>query len=115
MNGSGPDPVREYGQASILRYAAGVLTTGVTLFATALPASAASPGGSAASSETLFVVEIGVLLLVGRLMGEAAQRIGQPPVMGQLIGGLLLGPSVFGVIWPEAQHLCFRIPARSRA
>ena len=64
-------------------------------------------GGTAGGSETLFVVEIGVLLLVGRLMGEAAQRIGQPPVMGQLVGGLLLGPSVFGLIWPDAQHALF--------
>jgi Kef-type K+ transport system membrane component KefB/nucleotide-binding universal stress UspA family protein len=47
------------------------------------------------------------LLLVGRLMGEAAVRIGQPAVMGQLIGGLLLGPSMLGLIWPAAQHMLF--------
>ena len=46
-------------------------------------------------------------LLVGRLMGEAMQRIGQPAVMGQLIAGILLGPSVFGAIWPEAQRAVF--------
>ena len=40
-------------------------------------------------------------------MGEAAQRLGQPAVMGQLIGGLLLGPSVLGLIWPAAQHALF--------
>jgi Kef-type K+ transport system membrane component KefB/nucleotide-binding universal stress UspA family protein len=109
MNGSGRDPVREHGQASMVRHSARALIAVIALLAAAGPASAASAGGGgpAASSETLFVVEIGVLLLVGRLMGEAAQRIGQPPVMGQLIGGLLLGPSVFGVIWPEAQHTLF--------
>jgi Kef-type K+ transport system membrane component KefB/nucleotide-binding universal stress UspA family protein len=109
MNGSGRDPVREHGQASILRHSTGVLTAAIALFAAIGPAFAAPApgGGSAASSETIFIVEIGVLLLVGRLMGEAAQRIGQPPVMGQLIGGLLLGPSVFGVIWPEGQHALF--------
>src|SRR5262249_57676814 len=48
-----------------------------------------------------------LLLLVGRLMGEAVQRIGQPSVMGQLIGGLLLGPSFFGLLWPSAQHAIF--------
>jgi Kef-type K+ transport system membrane component KefB len=41
------------------------------------------------------------------LMGEAMQRIGQPAVMGQLIAGVLLGPSVFGAIWPEAQRALF--------
>jgi Kef-type K+ transport system membrane component KefB len=40
-------------------------------------------------------------------MGEAVQRIGQPSVMGQLLGGLLLGPSFFGLLWPSAQHAIF--------
>jgi Kef-type K+ transport system membrane component KefB/nucleotide-binding universal stress UspA family protein len=66
-------------------------------------AAPASPGGS----EAIFIAELGLLLLVGRLMGEAAQRIGQPPVMGQLIGGLLLGPSLLGLVWPAAQHALF--------
>jgi Kef-type K+ transport system membrane component KefB len=35
------------------------------------------------------------------------QRIGQPAVMGQLLGGLLLGPSVFGALWPEGQQVIF--------
>jgi Kef-type K+ transport system membrane component KefB/nucleotide-binding universal stress UspA family protein len=48
-----------------------------------------------------------LLLLVGRMLGELMQRIGQPAVMGQLIAGVLLGPSVFGAIWPEAQRAIF--------
>ena len=60
-----------------------------------------------APSEALFLTQIVLLLLVGRLMGEAMQRIGQPAVMGQLIAGILLGPSVFGAIWPEAQRAVF--------
>jgi Kef-type K+ transport system membrane component KefB/nucleotide-binding universal stress UspA family protein len=60
-----------------------------------------------AASEALFLAQIVLLLLVGRLMGEAMQRAGQPAVMGQLIAGILLGPSVFGAIWPEAQRALF--------
>ena len=60
-----------------------------------------------APSEALFLAQIVLLLLVGRLMGEAMQRIGQSAVMGQLIAGILLGPSVFGAIWPEAQRAVF--------
>jgi Kef-type K+ transport system membrane component KefB/nucleotide-binding universal stress UspA family protein len=60
-----------------------------------------------APSEGLFLAQIVLLLLVGRLMGEAMQRIGQAAVMGQLIAGILLGPSVFGAIWPEAQRAVF--------
>ena len=60
-----------------------------------------------APSEALFLAQIVLLLLVGRLLGEAMQRIGQPAVMGQMIAGILLGPSVFGAIWPEAQRVVF--------
>jgi Kef-type K+ transport system membrane component KefB/nucleotide-binding universal stress UspA family protein len=59
------------------------------------------------NSIAIFIGELALLLLVGRLMGEAAQRIGQPPVMGQLIGGLLLGPSVLGRLWPAAEQVLF--------
>jgi Kef-type K+ transport system membrane component KefB/nucleotide-binding universal stress UspA family protein len=73
-----------------------------------LPATAlAARGAPPESALAVFVAEIGVLLLVGRVMGEAAQRIGQPPVMGQLIGGLLLGPSVLGALWPDAERALF--------
>jgi Kef-type K+ transport system membrane component KefB/nucleotide-binding universal stress UspA family protein len=72
----------------------------------AIPALAAE-GVSRFGSQALFIAELALLLLVGRLMGEAAQRIGQPSVIGQLIGGLLLGPSFFGVLWPAGQHAVF--------
>src|SRR5207248_4301075 len=82
---------------------------GFALFVACLPgrALAASEGVGAASSEATFLAEIVLLLLVGRLLGEAMQRIGQPSVMGQLIAGMLLGPSVFGAIWPQAQQAIF--------
>src|SRR4051794_41011396 len=67
---------------------------------------AAQPGAKGASDIT-FLIQVVLLLTVGRLLGEAMQRLGQPGVMGQLIAGLLLGPSVFGAIWPEAQHRVF--------
>ncbi|MCZ8546713.1 cation:proton antiporter [Mesorhizobium qingshengii] len=72
---------------------------------------AAQPAGHASgmggSAEGLFVAEIVLLLLVGRGIGEIFQRHGQPAIMGQLIGGILLGPSLFGWLWPDAQHLIF--------
>jgi Kef-type K+ transport system membrane component KefB/nucleotide-binding universal stress UspA family protein len=43
------------------------------------------------------------------------QRIGQPAVMGQLIAGILLGPSVFGAIWPQAQHAFFAADPQQQA
>ena len=40
--------------------------------------------GSKGPSEVIFLTQLIVLMLVGRLLGEAMQRIGQPSVMGQL-------------------------------
>src|SRR5262245_12679847 len=34
-------------------------------------------------------------------------RIGQPAIFGQLLAGVLLGPSVFGALLPEVRHLVF--------
>lgn len=67
----------------------------------------AAEGGGSGPSEVLFLVQVVLLILVGRLLGEVMQRIGQPAVMGQLIAGILLGPSVFGALWPQAQHTVF--------
>ena len=58
-------------------------------------------------SEAIFIAQIVLLLLVGRLLGEVMQRLGQPAVMGQLIAGVVLGPSVLGMVWPEAQQAIF--------
>ena len=58
-------------------------------------------------SEFLLIAQIGLLIAVGRGLGEIMQRIGQPSVIGELLGGLLLGPSVFGWLLPTAQHAIF--------
>src|SRR3977135_247578 len=59
-------------------------------------------------SEVIFLAQLITLMVVGRLMGEAMSRIGQPSVMGQLLAGILLGPSVLGLIWPGIQHTLVR-------
>lgn len=45
--------------------------------------------------------QLAALLLAARLLGALANRIGQPAVAGELAAGLLLGPSVFGHVWPH--------------
>jgi len=67
--------------------------------------------GKTGASEGMLIGQIILLILVGRLLGEAMLRIGQSAVMGQLVAGLLLGPSVLGALWPEAEHFMFpKIP-----
>ena len=62
---------------------------------------------AARPSEFLLLVQIALLIAIGRGLGEVMQRIGQPSVVGELLCGLLLGPSLFGWIWPAAQHAIF--------
>lgn len=70
-------------------------------------AAGAEGGKSAGPSEFLLVAQIVLLIAVGRGLGEIMQRIGQPSVIGELLAGILLGPSLFGWIWPEAQAAIF--------
>src|SRR5437870_3746558 len=89
----------------------------VRLFAVAFPLMAApsvialaaegAGTGRAGTSEVVFLCQITLLLAIGRLLGEAMLRIGQPAVMGQLIAGILLGPSVLGALSPGLQHAIF--------
>lgn len=55
----------------------------------------------------IFFTQLLLLVLVGRLLGEVMQRLRQPAVMGQLLAGVLLGPSVFGALLPAWQHAVF--------
>src|SRR5947199_2887825 len=77
------------------------------LLLAALPVPLAAATGQHAPSEVVFLGEIIVLLVCGRLLGEAMQRIGQPAIMGQLLAGVLLGPSVLGALAPDLQLALF--------
>lgn len=81
------------------------------LWLCALPILMAEPAwaaeGGKGPSEAIFIVQIIALMVVGRLLGEAMLRLRQPAVMGQLIAGLLLGPSLFGLLLPDVQHALF--------
>ena len=70
-------------------------------------AASAEGGKSAGPSEFLLVTQIVLLIAVGRGLGEIMQRIGQPSVIGELLAGIILGPSLFGWVWPEAQAAIF--------
>jgi Kef-type K+ transport system membrane component KefB len=54
-----------------------------------------------------FFIQLAVILLFCRLVGAIALRFGQPQVVAEMVAGVLLGPSLFGLLWPEAQHWLF--------
>jgi Kef-type K+ transport system membrane component KefB len=55
----------------------------------------------------LLLVQITLLLFFARLLGEISRKLGQPGVIGELLAGVLLGPSVFGALLPELQAATF--------
>jgi Kef-type K+ transport system membrane component KefB len=67
----------------------------------------AAVAGHGETLSTVFFAKVLLLISVGRLLGEWIQRIGQPAVIGQLLAGIILGPSVFGAIWPATQQAIF--------
>lgn len=54
-----------------------------------------------------FFFQLGVILLVCRAVGVVAKRLGQPQVVAEMIAGVLLGPSLFGLLAPEWQQWVF--------
>lgn len=59
---------------------------------------------AAIQSEILkLLIQISVLLVSARLMGELSQRVGQPAVLGEILAGIVLGPSLLGNLLPFIQ------------
>ncbi|MGK2867501.1 MAG: cation:proton antiporter domain-containing protein [Mycobacterium sp.] len=54
-----------------------------------------------------FFLQLTVILAACKLAGIAAQRVGQPAVVGEMIAGVVLGPSLFGRIAPDLQNHLF--------
>jgi Kef-type K+ transport system membrane component KefB len=53
------------------------------------------------------VVELLAILIAARLSGKIANWLGQPRVVGEIVGGLLLGPSLFGRLFPNQFEFVF--------
>lgn len=58
------------------------------------------------------LLQLTVIVLAARIGGEVAQRIGQSPAVGEIIVGILLGPSLFGLLAPDLfQYVFHSTPA----
>src|SRR4029079_12665560 len=79
-----------------------IRSAGTTLTAPAPPAAAGPVGAAPASSDVLLHVLLAlvVVILAARACGALCKRIHQPPVIGEVISGILLGPSLLGRISP---------------
>jgi Kef-type K+ transport system membrane component KefB len=54
-----------------------------------------------------FLVAFIVLLLTARVLGEGARRLGQPSVIGEILAGVILGPSLLGWLIPSVNAQFF--------
>ncbi len=73
--------------------------------AAAVAAESQRPGGAGASNVLWhLLVALTAVVLVGGVMGRVFRALGQPPVIGEVVGGVLLGPSLLGAISPDAYH-----------
>jgi Kef-type K+ transport system membrane component KefB len=59
----------------------------------------------------ILLVQIITIIFVARLFGWICKKIGQPSVIGEMIAGIVLGPSLVGTLFPEYSALLF--PAAS--
>jgi Kef-type K+ transport system membrane component KefB/nucleotide-binding universal stress UspA family protein len=55
----------------------------------------------------LSLLAFALLLLATRAAAEVARRLGQPEVLGELLGGFIIGPSVMGALLPGIYHQLF--------
>ncbi|MFZ0043496.1 MAG: cation:proton antiporter [Solirubrobacteraceae bacterium] len=62
---------------------------------------------SADDTVVAFFLAALVVMLFARLCGSIMPRLGQPRVMGEVLGGIILGPTVFGALDPGLQSTLF--------
>ncbi len=55
------------------------------------------------------LLALALVIALGQILGRLFRKIGQPPVIGEVIAGIVLGPSLLGWIWPRAY--AFVLPA----
>jgi Kef-type K+ transport system membrane component KefB len=62
---------------------------------------------TAAELSVAFFLQMAVILATCRLVGLVGRRLGQPQVVGEMVAGVLLGPSLFGLLLPAAHARLF--------
>jgi Kef-type K+ transport system membrane component KefB len=68
---------------------------------------------TAAQLSIAFFLQMAIIVGISRVVGSIAHRyFGQPQVVGEMIAGVILGPTLFGALMPEAQAWLF--PSESR-
>lgn len=73
------------------------------------PGTTAKPAESP-HNEVIFgrlMLAIAAVILAARLVRALMEKVGQPPVMGEVLAGILLGPTLLGWVAPSVEHYVF--------
>jgi Kef-type K+ transport system membrane component KefB len=60
---------------------------------------------------SILLLQIVVIIVMAGLFGRLFRKMGQPPVMGEMLAGIILGPSVLGLLFPGAMAFLFPQPS----
>jgi Kef-type K+ transport system membrane component KefB len=79
------------------------------------PAVAASANSFAPGDFSVhFFLQLAIILIMCRVVGKLGQKfLSQPQVVGEMIAGVILGPSLFGLFLPAAQAAVFPGPTKN--
>jgi Kef-type K+ transport system membrane component KefB len=55
------------------------------------------------------LIQISIMLAMGRIFAEVARRLKQPAVVGEIIAGIILGPTIMGTIQPDWFQFLFPV------
>jgi K+:H+ antiporter len=73
------------------------------------PRMAASMSVNSGAVFSKLLLAVAVIVIACVAVGAVLRRFGQPAVIGEILTGVLLGPSVFGALWPQGFH--YLLPA----
>ena len=59
----------------------------------------------------VFIMQLVIIVLVARIFGYAFTKMRQPSVIGEIVAGIVLGPSLVGMYFPEVSAFIFPKPA----
>lgn len=70
-----------------------------------------APVEHARSTLSVLLLQLIVIVLTARLFGRLFRKIGQPAVIGEMVAGILLGPSLLGLLSPQTMSFLFPEPS----
>lgn len=63
----------------------------------------------------VLLLQISLMLVFAKIFSELAKKLKQPAVVGEILAGIILGPTIIGAIFPEFMHMLFSIGGIEKA